>query len=221
MSEKNVMEVLTKRFPIREIKTREGGRGRTLYYISQDSAVDRLNEAFGAEWSVKYDLLGYQDFNTRTREGNTSHRYVAVSATITYVINGNSFSKTGYGADDVDKQMGDLDMAIKSAGSSALKKAASYLGVGLYLAVEEERQAIQTQMNIQKDYPLSATSSDNILRLKKLCGVSGDNPIPETVKNKIVSPLVEEWSKGGLVHWSDLNAKNVEEFLTWAEQLKK
>lgn len=117
---------LSERFDPTEVKVRTQG-GQQLDFISIDSTIRRFNDVLGTGWSttdVSYDVNMMAD-------GNFA---VVVSLT----LNALDKSAVGVGGDKAK----DLDKAIKTALAEALKKAGHQFGVGLYLWLEEERNAI-------------------------------------------------------------------------------
>jgi len=59
-----IIESLSKRFPIKDVYERPDGRGGKLQYISQDSQIERMNEVFGERWSVSYNIDDYRTLPT-------------------------------------------------------------------------------------------------------------------------------------------------------------
>ncbi len=121
-------EVLEKKFPKREIKTRLGKDGKELYYLETPSVIKRLNEAFEGEWS----------FEIKEKVIDLEMGYVWVLGRLTC---GNVVKEQfGFKALSPENQGGltELGDDLKAAASDALKKCATLLGVGLYLYQEGE-----------------------------------------------------------------------------------
>jgi hypothetical protein len=113
----------------------KGGHDQT--YVPWTDYVERLN-----------DVLGPSGWSSRVlREGFTATEcWVLVEIEAT--IDGERVVRQQYGCEPIvkgrdAKPTTDL---LKSTASDAVKKAASLLGVGLYLSVKEERVAIQQAM---------------------------------------------------------------------------
>ncbi len=116
--------LLEKPFEPSQIKQRQGKFGHILDYVEGHVVTSRLNEAFDGNWSfdvVKYRILKDTDevlvLGKLTAEGVT---------------------KMAFGSKEIErskdtKAIVSLGDDLKSASTDALKKAASLLGVGLYL----------------------------------------------------------------------------------------
>lgn len=115
-------DVLCRPFPPEQIKQREGQGGKMLSYVETASVIARLNEACDGGWDFtieKYELLDDEVVVLGK---------LVVEATIT---------KSAFGGSSItrDREGRAVSIAddLKSAGSDALKKAASLLGVALEL----------------------------------------------------------------------------------------
>jgi hypothetical protein len=116
--------LLEKPFEPSQIKQRQGKFGHILDYVEGHVVTSRLNEAFDGNWSfevVKYRILKDTDevlvLGKLTAEGVT---------------------KMAFGSKEIErskdtKAIISLGDDLKAASTDALKKAASLLGVGLYL----------------------------------------------------------------------------------------
>lgn len=95
-------------------------RGRELTYIPWAHVCQRLNDVYGECWS--WEVV---EFRTTTTQA-----FVLGKLTV-----GRSMErcKMAFGGSEPQKEIRDLADALKSAQSDALRKAASLLGVGLYL----------------------------------------------------------------------------------------
>jgi hypothetical protein len=217
MENMEIMEKLSRRFPICEVKSRSAGFGQQLEYISQDQVISRLNEVLGAKWSVHYDanIETISIEITKKGGGNKTrvqepHPHAIIKAQLTIQVDNNIITKEGYGAENLEKSGMDVDTAIKSAQSSALKKAAVQLGIGLYLYDEEERNYIKRERENLK----SGLSEEDRKKLGELFNLDLDK-ITEAV-------LQYSLAKGKkLTNYKDLHSKNIKEFINWVEDLKK
>ena len=99
-----------------EVKTRQGGGGRQLAYITARTAMNRLDEVLGPE--------NWWDSYRETKDGLTCR------LTIRLPEDGQEYSKEDGGG---FADMPDEDDAEKSGYSSAFKRAAVKFGVGRYL----------------------------------------------------------------------------------------
>lgn len=114
-------DILTRPFPPELIKQRQGQGGKVLSYVETSSVISRLNEGADA-WDFtieKYDVMEDE---------------VVVLGKL--VIEG-SVTKSAFGGSSItrDRDARPVSIAddLKAAGSDALKKAASLLGVALEL----------------------------------------------------------------------------------------
>ncbi len=117
-------ELLEKPFSPDQVKQREGNFGKMLDYIEGHAVIQRLNDAFEAEWS--FSILEHE----------------ILEATDEVVVLGELRSgdvvKTQFGSSRITRnretgEMVSLADDFKAAGTDALKKCATLLGVGLFL----------------------------------------------------------------------------------------
>lgn len=125
---------LARPFAVSEHATvKKGGGSQT--YAPWTEYVERLNADLGTSgWSF-----------TVVREGFTPTE-AWVLGEITATIDGERCVRQQYGCEPISigqSANGDL---LKKAASDAIKKAASLLGIGLYLSIKEEREAMQALM---------------------------------------------------------------------------
>jgi len=116
-------ELLEKPFEPDQIKQREGRDG-TLDYVEGHSVIARLNEAFDGHWSfeiVRHDIL--EDRNEILVVGKLSAEGVVKM----------QFGASRIERDETTKEIVCLADDLKAAGTDALKKCATFLGVGLHL----------------------------------------------------------------------------------------
>jgi DNA recombination protein Rad52 len=145
-----VQEALKRPIDPRRVKSRQGGGGKTLSYISTEDAIQAANAVFGlGGWGyevVELDYLGLENFE---RNGKKGYR-VAYRATVKVTAHGTvglplatTFSDTGYG-DAVEYGGSALtphELASKEAVSDAVKRCLKNFGsqFGLDLYSEEGR----------------------------------------------------------------------------------
>jgi hypothetical protein len=112
-------DILTRPFASEQIKQRSGQHGRTLSYVDVAAVIERLNEAFDHRW----------DFEV------VSHQVRDTEVVVLGKITADGITKSAFGGSSItlDKEGEVVSLAddLKAAGSDALKKAASLLGVGL------------------------------------------------------------------------------------------
>lgn len=128
-------ERLTEHFPTEaHKKVKKGGREQT--YVPWTDKVERLNGVLGSDWSFRI-----------IREGMTDTE-AWVLGEITATIDGVVTVRQQYGCEPITrgqdaKPVTDL---FKIAGTDALSKAATLFGCGLYLSIQEEREAVEAEM---------------------------------------------------------------------------
>jgi len=116
-------ELLEKPFEPDQIKQHEGRDG-TLDYVEGHSVIARLNEAFDGRWSfeiVRHDIL--EERNEILVVGKLSAEGVVKM----------QFGASRIERDETTKEIVCLADDLKAAGTDALKKCATFLGVGLHL----------------------------------------------------------------------------------------
>ena len=135
MENRGLKAILERPFPNNIIKSRKGYNGNFLSYVETVHYIERLNEAFNHQWDWQIT-----DFSILNNE-------VYCKGKLTVELNGKTIVKAGFGGKEItlidvyDKQtrkvIGKKNLSIgddlKSAGSDALKKACSLLGIGLHL----------------------------------------------------------------------------------------
>ena len=116
-------ELLEKPFEPGKIKQRKGRDG-LLDYVEGHTVIARLNEAFEGQWSfeiVRHDILEDRDeilvLGKLSAEGVVKMQFGVAQIT----------------RDKESKQIVSLGDDVKAAGTDALKKCATFLGVGLHL----------------------------------------------------------------------------------------
>jgi recombination DNA repair RAD52 pathway protein len=117
-------ELLEKPFDPEQIKQREGNFGKMLEYIEGHAIIQRLNDAFEAEWSfsiLKHEILIETD-----------------EVIVLGELRSGDVIKTQFGSSRItrNRETGDIiSLAgdFKAAGTDALKKCATLLGIGLHL----------------------------------------------------------------------------------------
>ncbi|MBC2711138.1 MAG: hypothetical protein HGJ94_09130 [Desulfosarcina sp.] len=137
-------EILEKPFGPEQIKQREGNFGKMLDYIEGHAVVQRLNDAFDANWSftiIRHEIL------TETDE-----------AIVIGELKAGDVVKTQFGSSRITRarESGDIiSLAddLKAAATDALKKAATLLGVGLHLYRNDRTQTGYRNSGTQHDTP--------------------------------------------------------------------
>jgi hypothetical protein len=113
-------DVLTRPFPPDLIRQRQGQGGKTLHYIETHAVISRLNEGCDA-WSFEI----------------VEHQVLEEEVVVVAKLTADGVLKMAFGGTSITRDRDGRPVSIaddlKAAGSDALKKAASLLGVGLEL----------------------------------------------------------------------------------------
>jgi hypothetical protein len=121
--------ILRARIPEEYIKTRPGGGGNQLSYVEVAFVANRLDEAFRS-WDFNCEVVSHGE----TKKGDPE---IVVKGTLSVQCEDNNWTtKEQYGSCVANRGM-DIGDAYKGAGSDALKKCATLLGVALELYGEE------------------------------------------------------------------------------------
>ena len=124
-------EILEKPFGPEQIKQREGNFGKMLDYIEGHAVIQRLNDAFDADWSftiIRHDILKETD-----------------EVIVLGELKAGNVVKTQFGSSRITRaresgEIISLADDLKAAATDALKKAATLLGVGLHLYRKDHLQ---------------------------------------------------------------------------------
>jgi len=144
--------LLEKPFEPSQIKQRQGNFGHILDYVEGHVVTSRLNEAFDGNWSfeiVKYRIL------KETGEVIVLGKLTAENVT-----------KMSFGSKEIARNKDtraiiSLGDDLKAASTDALKKAASLLGVGLYLYSEKRPNGKTEEGRPELDRGASSGSEKN------------------------------------------------------------
>ena len=116
--------LLEKPFEPGQIKQRQGNFGHILDYVEGHVVTSRLNDAFESNWS--FEIVKY--------------RIIKDSGEVLVLgkLTAEGVTKMAFGSKEIErskdtKAITSLGNDLKAASTDALKKAASLLGVGLYL----------------------------------------------------------------------------------------
>ena len=113
-------DILTRPFPPELIKQRQGQGGKTLSYVETHAVIARLNEGCDA-WSFEI----------------VEHQVLEEEVVVVAKLTADGVMKMAFGGTSITRDRDGRPVSIaddlKAAGSDALKKAASLLGVGLEL----------------------------------------------------------------------------------------
>ena len=117
-------ELLEKPFGPEQIKQREGNFGKTLDYIEGHVVIQKLNDAFDADWSfviIKHEIIKETD-----------------EVIVLGELSAGSIKKSQFGSAKITRARNTGDMMsladdLKAAATDSLKKSATMLGIGLHL----------------------------------------------------------------------------------------
>lgn len=132
-------------FPAGALKDLKKGNS-TFTYVPASEVVARLNEVLG--------VVGWKTIESDAWIDRNNSDWVIAKYTITARVDGEWVERTGWGGQKIkmSRDGGPLDLGdeFKGASSDALKKAASHLGVALYLGRDEEMVAIEEEARKEK-----------------------------------------------------------------------
>ena len=124
-------ELLERPFPPEQIRQREGSFGKVLDYIEGHAVIQRLNEVFEGQW----------DFFVE------SHQILDNEVIVLGKLSAGGVTKLQFGASRITRNREtnetiNLGDDLKAAATDSLKKAATLMGVGLYLYNREETKGL-------------------------------------------------------------------------------
>lgn len=155
MVSKTNLEELTKPFPENCLKTRKGGGNSTLTYIPGHLIIRRLNEATGNDWT----FCVVSETETPQPDGK-----ILIKVRVALTIPGHG-TREGIGVQIVSEKGGE-DL-YKGALTDAVKKAATFFGVGLELYGPDLEAEAEAQM-VMTEEEAKAEANKFINRAKKL-----------------------------------------------------
>jgi hypothetical protein len=203
MSETTTYAQLAARFATEDhARVNKGGGDQT--YVPAEKIISRLNGVLGVGgWSF-----------TVLREGFTPAE-AWVLGEITATIDGQAVTRQQYGDQPLTVGRGDREKPVadlmKKAGTNALKKCATLLGVALYLYDEDERLEVEAEMREasrpKPPAPKPApTPADDKVRSSAI--VTGADPTPLKTKLELVADLKRglEYARSIGIQMEDIDA---------------
>lgn len=232
---KEIKEKIIAPIPSGIIKERDGGRGVSLSYISGSTVIDMLNATFGYmwDWQVEHEWLqeSYKYFNSYSKvpenqkvdyngkrgawEDQAPVAHVRGRLTVSFVDDNGverSITKVGYGSKSVIGKQSEQESVFKSAGTDALKKAASLLGIGLELYRDEEEQVYFNELNYEDPWTEEMQTKYQAER-EFLKNVMETYSLDEDG----MAQYVEEFSEGALGSLYDIVPDNIESFVAYLQ----
>lgn len=182
-------ELLEKPFEPEKIKQREGNFGKTLEYIEGHSVIQRLNDAFDAEWSfeiARFDMLEDKD-------------EIIVLGKLT----ANGIVKSQFGSSRITKaretgEVISLADDLKAAATDAIKKCATLMGVGLHLYNNDGNPDGKQQNST--NHASGSNANSNHGQNNSRHGGNGGNGRISAKQHKYILDLIKDlgWTKGEL-----------------------
>jgi len=200
-------ELLEKPFDPDQIKQREGNFGKTLDYVEGHSIIQRLNDAFDANWSfaiLKHEITKETD-----------------EVIVLGELSANGIVKTQFGSSRITRaresgEMISLSDDLKAAATDALKKAATLLGVGLHLYSSDGRPS-KRQPTTEVKHSAGSNANSNPVRNNSRHGGNDDNGRISAKQHKYILDLIKDlgWTK------SELNQKCLQAYRVGLDYLNR
>ncbi len=219
-SKTDFINVVTRPIQKDLIKEREAGRGVKLSYISGETVIRLLNEAFDYLWNWEITNQWVQEsiskFNPKYDKEPQSQAPVAhVSGRLTVFIKENdqtfSIIKEASGSKSIVGGQSEQESIFKAAGTDALKKAATLLGIGLDLYEDKQGSSKPNYNNkpTYQDVKVSPTGFEGketeLQKLKELKAILGIED------NTQLNPYVKEFN-GSSDYKVAITPNNIEAF---------
>lgn len=222
--DKEIVDKLSVGLPQEIIKTRPGGHGKDLDYVSGSTVIDILNNAFGHNWSWavkefwREDSIPFYSKNDNSREnGIPQGPIIHCLGTLTaqfYDDNGDvaTISKDGFGAKAIVGGQSDQKDNYKSAATDALKKAASLFGIAAQLYRDENEQFFYESINYVDpwaDEEVYAAHAEEREYIKNYI---------DRHNHSALERAVYEWSSGSITEINDLNPDELTAFVNFLKK---
>ncbi len=192
-------DVLCRPFPPEQIRQREGQGGKLLSYVEAHSVIARLNEGCD-EWSFEI----------------VEHQILDEEVVVVAKLIADGIVKMAFGGADIarDREGRPLSIAdsLKAAGSDALKKAASLLGVALELYGAGPAEPTPGRSARAP----SPESPNDRLTSRQLSAIQSIARRRNLGRGHLTSMLEERFHKGDLGHLSRREASSLLSELTEA-----
>jgi hypothetical protein len=217
------------------IKERDGGGGKKLSYISGSTVSDILNKAFGYMWNWEIVNMWVQEsqpyFNQYSKvpeqektsyngkrgawEKQASVAHVHGRLTVRFITDEGKeqvIIKDGCGSKSIIGKQNEQESIFKAAGTDALKKAASLLGIGLELYRDEDEQQYFNEINYEDPW-----TEEMLTKFSKERDYLKNFMEQYKLDEDDMAQYVAEYSEGSLNSIYDIVPENIEAF---AEFLK-
>lgn len=213
-------EIIEAPIPKDQIKTRDGGFGKKLSYVSGSTVIGLLNKAFGYNWSFEIrDIKTIKSEAKKEKNGNITEQpsYIQVWGRLTVPINGNFIIKEQFGTKIILGGASEQEGAAKSAATDALKKCATMVGIGLELYEDDAGTQAANRANSQprtnnqtsaqpaqvKAVPWDIGDTNRLKELKAILGIND---------NQQLDPFVREFMDSQKATYKDISPMNVKKF---------
>lgn len=228
---KHIKEKIIAPIPSSLIKERDGGGGKMLSYISGSTVADMLNNIFEYNWDWEVTKQWIEEgtpyFNTYSKlpaEAQVTNSAGKKGswdsqAPVCHVLGvltvrfedekgeKHSIRKSGFGSKSIIGKQSEQESIFKAAGTDALKKAASLLGIGLELYRSEEEQMYFNEMNYED--PWTDELKEEFAEYRNyLVSVMEEYELTE----ELISPYIQEFSDMTLSSIYDIVPDNIVAF---------
>lgn len=218
-----IRSVLEEKIPKKLIQQREGAGRQKLSYVSGNFVIDQLNRAFNYAWSWSVDECWVQDGvprvkrdyqtgkETVTPQGPVAH----VKGTLTAMLKDENgvyieIKKTATGSKSIIGNQSEQESIFKSAGTDALKKAASLFGIGAQLYRDDKEQAY-FESKIGESYWDNETRSQYEAEWKYIAGLE-----EKGFSKADIDEFVATWSDSAFKSVRSLTPDALVDFVTYA-----
>ena len=225
---KEIKDRLTSPIPGALIKERKGGGQKMLSYISGSTVIDMLNATFGYMWSwqvtkewTKDSIDSVNKWKDKKLQADPANWTVEEQGPVAHVkgiltvhLTGENgqiieIKKEGFGSKSILGKQNDQESIFKAAGTDALKKAASLLGIGLELYRDEDEQAYFNEVSYEDPWTdemrlLHATNLENLGKYTSMYAVSD-----EELANMVLSATGTDY---------DIVPDNIEAVMAYIEE---
>lgn len=218
-------DFLATEIPEQLIKDKPGGNN--MHYISGCTVIDMLNKLTNYAWDWRIDEHWVQKsedkFNPKyDKEPKPQGPVAHVIGTLTLHLqdeNGEPFTivKSAAGAKPIIGGQNEQKDIFKSAGTDALKKAASLVGIGAQLYRDEDEQEYFEALNYEDPWTEEALAAHkaDFDYLKSL--MSGN----EAYEREDLNEVLSAWSHGGYSDIGDLPPDDLTDYVKYLKSQSK
>jgi recombination DNA repair RAD52 pathway protein len=205
------------------IKSRPGGGGKSLSYISGNTVIDILNRAFGYLWSSEIVKVWKEDSVDKVWKENATPQGPVAHAIVRLTIwlkddNGTMFPivKEGAGSKEINGGQSDQSEVFKSAATDALKKAATLFGIGLELYRDDDEQAFFNELDYED--PWTDEAKEQFAEQRTfLNDLLSNEDYGLTIED--LDGMVQQFSDGTLSSLSEIVPDNIVSFVAFIQEL--